>query len=167
MNNYVEIKEIMDEYIKLMDKLISFEQEKLEAIKDKKIDQMDMFLKEEQAYILQLRGLDGKREATQKRLGVEGLTYRQIINQIEQAEDSLRVELENSYQVLSIKTKQFKEIISTIKTYIDIRLHTIDAFIEKISTAPPQSVQSGIYDKIANQNDDVNNRISRFKSTKA
>lgn len=167
MNNYIEIKKIIDEYIKLMDKLISFEQEKLEAIKSKNVDQLDTLLKGEQAYLLQLRGLDQKREATQKQLGIEGLTYREIIGRIDRTEDSLRNDFKSSYELLSIKTKQFKEIINTIKTYIDIRLHTIDAFMEKVSTAPSQSVQTGIYDKIASQNDDINSQISRFKSTKA
>lgn len=167
MNNYIEIKMIIDEYIKLMDKLIHFEQDKLEAIKSKQTEQLDAFLKEEQAYLLQLRGLDQKREATQKQLGIEGLTYRQIIGQIDQTEDSARSDFESSYELLSIKTKEFKEIINTIKTYIDIRLHTIDAFMEKVSVAPSQNVQTGIYDKISSQNDTINSQISRFKSTKA
>lgn len=167
MNNYIEIKMIIDEYIKLMDKLIRFEQDKLEAIKSKHTEQLDAFLKEEQAYLLQLRGLDQKREATQKQLGIEGLTYRQIIGQIDQTEDSARSDFESSYELLSIKTREFKEIINTIKTYIDIRLHTIDAFMEKVSAAPSQNVQTGIYDKISSQNNTINSQISRFKSTKA
>lgn len=167
MNNYIEIKMIIDEYIKLMDKLIQFEQDKLEAIKSKQTEQLDAFLKEEQAYLLQLRGLDQKREATQKQLGIEGLTYRQIIGQIDQTEDSARSDFESSYELLSIKTKEFKEIINTIKTYIDIRLHTIDAFMEKVSAAPSQNVQTGIYDKISSQNNTINSQISKFKSTKA
>jgi len=90
MNNYAEIKEVIEEYIKLMDLLIDFEQKKLNAVKDKDIQKLDSFLKEEQVYLLKLKGLDQKREGIQKKLGVEGLTYRQII---EKTEGTLRSEL--------------------------------------------------------------------------
>lgn len=163
MNNYIEIKKIMDEYIELMDKLISFEQEKLIAVETKNIELLDDFLKEEQAYLLQLRGLDQKRETTQKQLGIEQLTYRQIIDKVDV---SLKHEFETSYEILSAKTKQFKEIINTIKTYIDIRVHTIDAFMEKFNVAPSQNAQTGIYNKIANQSSSITNNNSKFQSTK-
>lgn len=163
MDNYMKIKDIMEEYIKLMDKLIDFEQEKLETIKEKNTELLDKFLKEEQVYLLQLRGLDQKRETIQKELNLEGLTYRQIIDK---TESSIRSELEKSYNVLSEKTNQFKELLNTIKTYIDIKLHTIDAFKEKFGAEPSQNVQNGIYDKIANQQSSSNNHTSKFKSTK-
>ncbi len=83
MEDYAEIRGIIDEYITLMDKLIDFEQEKLQAVKVKDLKKLDAFLKEEQAYLLKLRGLDQKREKLQKQLGAEGLTYRQIIERTE------------------------------------------------------------------------------------
>lgn len=164
MNNYMEIKEIIDEYIKLMDKLIGFEQEKLKAVETKNIEHLDSFLNEEQVYLLQLRGLDQKRETILKKSGMEGLTYRQIINGIDSSQSSVRSELENSFEILSVKTNQFKEIINTIKTYIDLRLHTIEAFMERFGAPPSQDAGTGIYDKIAGQSN--TNNASRFKSTK-
>lgn len=163
MNNYIEIKKIMDEYIELMDKLISFEQEKLIAVETKNIELLDDFLKEEQAYLLQLRGLDQKRETTQKQLGIEQLTYRQIIDKVDV---SLKHEFETSYEILSEKTKQFKEIVNTIKTCIDVRLHTIDAVKEKFIDLPFENKELGIYDKVLNKTKKTHSQPRKFESTK-
>lgn len=146
MNNYMQIKDIIDEYIKLMDLLINFENEKLEAVKMKDINKLDTFLKEEQVYLLKLRGLDKKREDIQKNMGFEGMTYREII---QTSEGSLRSELENSYGILSAKTQQFNQILNTLKTHIDIRLHTIDTFMKRVGVEPSKNAQTGIYDSIS------------------
>lgn len=166
MNKYMQIKDIMDDYIFLMDELIRFEQDKLKAVENKEIEHLDSFLKAEQAYLLQLRGLDSKRETVMKAQGMEGMTYRQIINSIDTSEAELRSELESSYEELSVKTSQFQEIIQTLKTHIDLRLHTIEAFMNKFAGQPTESAQLGIYDKIAHQRGDSSS-ASRFKPTKA
>ncbi|WP_312095212.1 flagellar export chaperone FlgN [Aminipila sp.] len=162
MNNYAEIKDVIEEYIKLMDLLIDFEQKKLNAVKEKDIQKLDNFLKEEQVYLLKLKGLDQKREGIQKKLGVEGLTYRQII---EKTEGTLRSELENSYEILAVKTKQFNETLNTLKSYIDIRLHTIEEFMKQLGAEPVKNVQTGIYDKISNNSGKAPEHY--LKSTKA
>ncbi|QAT42018.1 flagellar export chaperone FlgN [Aminipila luticellarii] len=159
MEDYAEIRGIIDEYITLMDKLIDFEQEKLQAVKVKDLKKLDAFLKEEQAYLLKLRGLDQKREKLQKQLGAEGLTYRQII---ERTEGDTRIEMENSYNILSEKTKQFNELLSTLKTYIGIRLHTIDEVMKQFGNESMQTDQTGIYDRIARNSEKAANRPIKF-----
>lgn len=165
MNGYIEIKGIMDEYISLMDKLITFEKEKLQAIQGKKTEELDAFLKEEQAYLLQLRGLDQKREKIQKENGFEGMTYRQIIAK---AQGDMQHDLDESFQQLDVKTKEFKELIKTINSYIDIKLHTIDAVMEKFGAEPPaKTPQSGVYDRISKEQETTPMGLHKFKSTKA
>ncbi|QIB68390.1 flagellar protein FlgN [Aminipila butyrica] len=166
MNKYMQIKDIMDDYISLMDELIRFEQDKLKAVENKNIEHLNSFLKAEQVYLLQLRGLDTKREAAMKAVGLEGLTYRQIINGIDPSEGSIRSELESSYEELSIKTNQFREIIQTLKTHIDLRLHTIETFMNKFGGQPSTPAELGIYDKIAQQQEG-GSAAGRFKPTKA
>ncbi len=162
MNSYIEIKEIIDEYIELMDKLIVFEQDKLEAIKEKNNDALNTFLKEEQVYLLQLRGLDKKRETIQKHLGIDGLTYKEII---EKTQGTIRKEFETSYDILSIKISQFEDLQNTIKTYIDIKLHTIDSLMNKFGASSSSSSNTlNTYDKINIQNQTAQHK--KFEPTK-
>ena len=165
MEGYLKLKNIMDEYITLLDKLIVFEENKLEAVKNAKISELDRFLKEEQVHLLQFKGLDAKRERLQKELGFDGLTYKQIIAK---TDGELRQQLEDSFVVLESKTNRFKSLINTISGCIDVKLHTIDATLEKFGAEPmvktPQT--PSIYDKI---NVEASAPASglRFKSTKA
>ena len=165
MEGYLKLKNIMDEYVALLDKLIAFEEKKLEAVKYAKIDELDRFLKEEQVHLLQFKGLDSKREKLQKELGFEGLTYKQIIAK---TDGDLRQQLEDSFVVLENKTNHFKSLIRTISGCIDVKLHTIDATLEKFGAEPlaKPAQTTGIYDKI---NTDTSAPATglRFKSTKA
>lgn len=162
MDKYAEIKDIIAEYIVLMDRLINFEQNKLQAVQEKNNEQLDIFLKEEQVYLLQLRGLDQKRETTQKKFGMEGLTYRQIIDS---SDGTIRNDLESAYSILSSKTIEFKSLMDTIKSYIDVRLHTIDALVGKFGGTPTQRTSVGIYDQVTGQPAE-SAKHSRFQSTK-
>lgn len=165
MEGYLKLKDIMDEYVALLDKLIAFEEQKLEAVKQAKIEDLDRFLKDEQVHLLQFKGLDAKREKLQAELGYEGLTYKQIISK---TEGELRQQLEDSFVVLESKTNQFKGLIRTINSCIDVKLHTIEATLERFGAEPAAkpAPQAGIYDKI---NTDTSAPPSglRFKSTKA
>ena len=165
MSRYMAVKEIMDEYISLMDKLIEFETEKLNAIKINKAKDLDKFLKEEQVLLLQLRGLDVKREKFLRENGLEGKKYREIIDL---AEGEEKGELDKSFSILSAKTKDFKSLIRTINSYIDIKLHTIDAVIDKLGGTPSQRGEKmGVYDRINKGQEDTANAVHRFKPTKA
>lgn len=164
MQNFAHIQGIIDEYIELLEKLTIFEQQKLEAVSTKATEQLDNFLKEEQVYLLQLRGLDQKREKLQKDSGLEGLTYRQIIDK---AQGTERTQLETSYEILSARTKVFKQTINTLKSYIDIRLHSIDEVRERFGApAPNTAQQDGIYNQIGSKPDTISHNSGKFQSTK-
>lgn len=165
MSNYNEIQLIMEEYTSVMDKLIVFENNKLQAIDEKNNELLDKFLKDEQVYLLQLKGLDQKRETLQKKLGIEGLTYRNIIDITDIDHKS---DMEATYQILASKIEEFKNLTEAIKTYIDLRLHTIDALMEKFGAAPIRDSQSGIYDRISGQSENNvgSGHSGMFQSTK-
>lgn len=129
MNNYKEIKAVIDEYIQLMDKMILFEKEKLEVLSRKDMDLLNKYMKEEQVFLLQLRGLDQKREAAQAKCGLVGLSYKQIIQQMDGPEGT---EMQESYQILSSKTNEFKQIIGTIKSIIEVKSHIIENMVQKL-----------------------------------
>ncbi len=163
--NYQRIQEIMEEYSTLLDQLVDFEKNKLDAVKAKNLEQLDNFLKDEQVHLLSLKGLDVKREKIQNECGLEGLTYRQIIDK---APEELKAPLQASYDQISEKTSYFQELVRTINTYIDIQLHTIEAVMERIGAEKSQP--SGIYDSNAREEKaaaEANQRPHSFRPTKA
>lgn len=162
MENYKEIKSIIDEYINLMDKLVAFEKEKLEVISRKDIDLLNTYMKEEQVYLLELRGLDQKREAAQEKCGVAGLSYRQIKEKMSGSEQN---EIQEAYQLLTLKTTEFKKTISTIKSFIEVKSHIIDNVIQKLGGKSGDT--SNTYGLSGAQIGTSKVLSSRFQSTKA
>jgi hypothetical protein len=161
MENYKEIKSVIDEYIKFMDELVTFEKKKLEVVSNKDMDSLNKYMKEEQVYLLQLRGLDQKREAAQAKLGVLGLTYRQIMEKMDGPD---RAEMQDAYQLLSAKTKDFKNTINTIKSFIDLRLHIIDDVVGKLGGKNDST--SNTYGLSGVQLSSSKEPTGRFQSTK-
>ena len=74
--------DLLEKLVLLFDDLTEVEQTKLEAVTKKDIDTLNDCMKEEQAYLLQFRGLDKKRESIQKDLGFENMKFSQIITNI-------------------------------------------------------------------------------------
>ncbi len=149
MEQLKEIKDIMEEYIELLEALTEFEQRKFDALKAKDMEKLDTFLKEEQVHFLQLRGLDSKREKLLKEAGLEGKTYRQLLDLVE---PSLKQEFQHSFDILSDKTDQLKDLIRTINIHIELQLHTIDTFRDRLAEAGHikksdlnSRIESGIY----------------------
>ena len=79
MNDFTDYGKIIEEFITLFDNLIPIEQEKLDAAVKNQVTFIEDCMHREQAAVLQLRGLEQKREAEQRRLGMEGYSFRQIL----------------------------------------------------------------------------------------
>ena len=65
MNDFTDFKKIIEELIALFDHLIPIEQEKLDAAIKNRVTFVEDCMHKEQAAVLQLRGLEQKREAEQ------------------------------------------------------------------------------------------------------
>lgn len=161
MNIYEQILEQMREYSDLFDTLIDFEQKKFEAVKENNLDVIDEFLKTEQVYLLKVRGLDGKREEILKKSGFEGYTFRQLIND---AEGGVRDELEILFGELEKKTENFKKLMDSLNSFVDMKLFSVEEALERIREFEGKS-EGTMYEK------DAKNQVkvpqARFKSTKA
>lgn len=81
MNDFTAFTKVIEEFITLFDHLIEIEQEKLDAAVKNRVTFVEDCMHKEQAAVLQLRGLEQKREAEQKHLGMEGYTFRQILEE--------------------------------------------------------------------------------------
>lgn len=87
---------------------------------------MDSFLKEEQALLLRLRGLEQQRDRQASALGWNGLTFRQILeaadedeasvlsplfSQMEQQLKNLTDAEESSNRIISVRLREFEHIL--------------------------------------------------------
>ena len=91
MNDFTAFSKIIEEFIALFDHLIPIEQEKLDAAVKNRITFVEDCMHKEQAAVLQLRGLEQKREAQQKLLGMEGYTFRQILEHAPEEEVAVQI----------------------------------------------------------------------------
>lgn len=129
MSNIKEFNNIVMELIELLNNLITIEETKLNAVSENNLSKLDKCITEEQAYIMQLRGLDKKREQIQSSLGFENLTFSEIISNLP---DIHKDECKDMYDQLLNKTNDFKSISSSVKTAIEVNLHSIDSIINKL-----------------------------------
>ncbi len=78
----------------------------------------------EQAAVLKLRGLEQRREAEQKRLGMEGYTFRQIL---EHVPDETASVLSPLFSQLSGQVTMFRSVSDSAKNIIEVNLHMIQS----------------------------------------
>lgn len=129
MERFTEFKGLMDEYITLFDQLIAFESKKLDAIAANNVELLDLQMKDEQAYLLKLKGLDIKREKLQKQMSMENLSFREIISKLE---GEKKVILQNSFEILTKRTEEMKAAANSTKLYIELHLHSLNLLISKL-----------------------------------
>ncbi|MCL1983142.1 MAG: flagellar protein FlgN [Clostridiales bacterium] len=145
MSNYSQgdfdsLCKLMHETINLFDEIISLEGKKLNAISEDDVALFDQLMNDEQAYLLQMKGLDFKREKLQGLLGADGLSFKQIIDRFEAPE---RETLDSLYADLASKTSSLKSAISSTKRHIDLHLSSISALLEKLEGAATYDKNGG------------------------
>lgn len=116
----------LEELSEIIVKLTKTEIAKAEAASAKEHKKMDSFLKEEQALLLKLRGLDQQRSRTASDLGWKDFTFRQILEAADEKEATLlsplfsRMETqikelsdaeESSNRIISVRLREFEHIL--------------------------------------------------------
>ncbi len=124
MDNFTAFSKIIEEYIALFDHLIPIEQEKLDAAVKNRVTFVEDCMHKEQAAVLQLRGLEQKREAQQKILGMEGYTFRQIL---EHAPQEAAAILSPLFDQLAERVRTFQSISGSARDIIEVNLHVIQS----------------------------------------
>lgn len=124
MNDFSDFIEIIKDFIQLFDTLNTVEQEKLDAAIKNRVSFVEACMNKEQAAILRMRGLEQKREAAQRQLGMEGLKFREIL---EQAPDDAEVVLRPLFDHLSEQIRTFQSLNSSAKDMIEVNLHKIQS----------------------------------------
>lgn len=104
--------------------LTQMEQKKANAASEKQHQLMDGFLKEEQALILKLRGLEQRRIKLMDGLGFQGLRFRQIL---EQASPELQELLSPYFTMLTEEAAQLTQAKEAADRIIKVRLREIES----------------------------------------
>lgn len=139
MHNFNDFKTVVGDLIILIEEFDQLETEKLKAVQQNRVTFVEEAMKKEQAAIMKLRGLDKKREAIQKDLGWERLTFQQILSQVSVVE---REELEPLFAQLSANVRQFDDTKDSAQKALEISLHHINAAIAKKAAQGRQAYTS-------------------------
>lgn len=140
MQDYSAFIDIIREFIQLFEALIPVEQAKLEAAVDNKVTAVEDCMNREQAAVLKIRGLEKKREDLQKEMGLEGYTFRQIL---EAAPPEISSTLRPLFDRLSEQVETFRSVSAQAKDMIEVNLHVVQSRLSEDGIKGTYS-QSGI-----------------------
>ncbi len=112
----------MENLLDFMEALIVIEQEKLQATTKKNVDLLEEIMRKQQAQMLRFKGYEKKREAIQKELGYENLSFREIAKKTKNPE-----ELDHPvFEKLEKATNQYRELNELTKKSIELNLHALN-----------------------------------------
>lgn len=149
--------ELMNKYVQILEDLTVVEHTKFDAIAANDIDLLDKCMKQEEAFSLQIRGFDKKRESLCEEYGFK--TFREFIDSLEDMDE--KVKMQALFEKLSSLLANLKMINEANNKCTQINLAKINGVIEMLrggNVKKAYKKDGGIEeDKI---------KISRFKSQK-
>lgn len=125
--------QILEEISGIVSRLTEAEAAKTEAASTGEHKKIDSFLKDEQALLLKLRGLEQQRNRKACELGWEELTFRQILETADEKEQAILSPLfskmetqlkglaevkDSSDRIISVRLREFEHILGTNKAGI-------------------------------------------------
>lgn len=123
MSDFSAFADLMKEFIEFFDTLIPIEQDKLDATVKNRVGILEDFMHKEQAAVMRLRGLEQKREAELKRLGLEGCTFRQILEKIPDTDAAM---LKPLFDRVDSQVRVMQSLSGSIKDAIEVNLRVIE-----------------------------------------
>lgn len=120
---------LLKENIELYNNFLELENEKYEAALKDDISTMDDIVSKEQAYYLQMRGLENKRDKVLKDLGFNDKTLKEII---ELSENEQKLKLTEMYDELNRLIKELKKIKTLCKNIFEVRIHRVDRVMKQL-----------------------------------
>ena len=123
MSDFSAFADLMKEFIEFFDTLIPIEQDKLDATVKNRVGILEDFMHKEQAAVMRLRGLEQKREAELKRLGLEGCTFRQILDKIPDTDAAM---LKPLFDRIDSQVRVMQSLSGSIKDAIEVNLRVIE-----------------------------------------
>lgn len=140
MSNFSAFADLMREFIDFFDTLIPIEQDKLDATVKNRVALVEDFMHKEQAAVMRLRGLEQKREAEQKRLGLEGCTFRQILGKVSEEDAAI---LKPLFDKMDSQIRTIQSLSGSIKDAIEVNLRVIELSLSGDSSGKATYSASG------------------------
>lgn len=138
MEAFRKFRNLMEEYDELLMELLEIEEDKIMAISDENLDFLNECIRDEEAGMLKMRGLDIRRDAITKEIGYVGKTFKQILEIV--AAD-YRDELQPLFNSISEKTRRLKELSDSIRNMLESKMMLNESMIESLNKP------GNIYDK--------------------
>lgn len=123
-------RKLMQEYDAVLDRLLSLGHRKIRIIASGESAGLDGCMREEEAEMLRMRGLDQKRQRLQKDMNLEGKSFREIL-EFTAAEQGPDPELQSLCTQLQEKTRLMKELSASISSMIQSRLTVVERIISE------------------------------------
>lgn len=126
--SFEQFRQVLSQTAVVLKELTHIEQQKADVASQKQHQLMDGFLKEEQALMLRLRGLEQHRMKLSEDLGFQDLTFRQIL---EQADNTVREELTPLFTSMTEETARLTQAKDAADRIIRLRLREMELAISK------------------------------------
>lgn len=124
--------------------IAGIEQKRLDAASAKEHQRIHTFLNDEQAALLNLRGLDQKRSHQAEALGWKDLTYTQILAV---ADDTQKAALTPLFERLNAEVSSLKEIKANADRIVNVRIHEFEELIALAGGVPKELSANLFHDK--------------------
>jgi len=122
-----ELIELLKESAEVYKQFLELEYKKYDIVIKNDISTLDDIVSKEQVVFLKMRGLEQKREKLVVSLGMNGRTFKEIIDDQDEDENLL-----SEYQNLKSIISEVKKISSLCKTLIEVRLHRLDKAMSQL-----------------------------------
>lgn len=144
MTLFEQFCETLNRLISTVHGIAQIEEKRLRAASAKEHHLIHTFLNEEQAALLNLRGLEQKRARQACELGWKDLTASQILDT---AEASQRAALAPLFEQLNTEIASLKEIRDNADRIVNVRLHEIEGLLALSGASPKQASSNLFHDR--------------------
>jgi predicted transposase YbfD/YdcC len=122
-----ELIELLKESAEVYKQFLELEYKKYDIVIKNDVISLDDIVSKEQVVFLKMRGLEQKREKLIVSFGMNGKTFKEIIDNQDEDENLL-----SEYQNLKSIISEVKKISSLCKTLIEVRLHRLDKAMSQL-----------------------------------
>ena len=159
MGDINQLCSVLNSICTLFDRLLVVENNKLDAIAINDVDMLDEYMRAEQAFTMELRGLDARREKILEDLGLSGLTMSTIIERYS-GED--RTKLSVIFEKLQERTEEIQVAVACTKRFIELHLQSLDLVLDRMGE---QKAVDASYVQTGEKKDDLD-EVMRFATRK-
>ncbi|HIW84838.1 MAG TPA: flagellar protein FlgN [Candidatus Dorea gallistercoris] len=131
-----ELTEVLKEITSLLDEYRPLEEEKLKAIQENKVSFVEACMRKEQALLLQMRGIEKKREEILEANGWTGKTLKEVISGLDAEQ---RRKIQPAFDALVFSIQNFNCLNEESMKLLRLNLHRIQRAVGSDSQEGPET----------------------------